>query len=452
MPMATSLAERFLAHAGRIALASGEQLTTYSELGAAIDEQARKLSSPDFRDARVIAIEGAFERDSIALLLAAWQLGKIVVPLTTAMRPLWPQFLEVSEANFLFALNPSGVHEATAHRPAGTELQNRLYREKLGADVPGLVLFTSGTSAAPKGVLHDAGRLLSKFDRERSPKSILSFLLFDHIGGVDTMLRTLTSGGTLVRPAARTPSAVLRALEAYRVDTLPASPTFLQMLVLSGEMESADLSALRVIAYGTEPMPSALLKRLGDMLPHVSLVQTYGTSELGVLPTVSKGRDSLWLQFQPGDSTIKIVDGSLWVRAPGAMLGYLNAEDQFDDEGFFNTFDMVKQEGDYLRILGRRSELINVGGQKVYPAEVEDQLVELDNVGEVLVFGKPSPLMGHMVAAKFRLLAPESEADFKRRMHAFCRERMAPYQIPRYVELSSEGFTGARLKKMRAAP
>jgi acyl-CoA synthetase (AMP-forming)/AMP-acid ligase II len=224
------------------------------------------------------------------------------------------------------------------------------------------------------------------------------------------------------------------------------------MLVLSGELEKADLSALRVIAYGTEPMPSALLARLSALLPHVSLVQTYGMSELGVLPTVSKSRDSLWLEFQKGSFETKVVDGTLWVRAPSAMLGYLNAPEQFDEDGFFNTFDMVEQDGDYLRIVGRRSELINVGGQKVYPAEVEGHLALLENVREVLVYARPNPLMGHMVAAKFRLAEPEVEAEFKRRMHAFCRSRLAPFQIPRFVEFSEESFTSTRLKKMRASP
>jgi acyl-CoA synthetase (AMP-forming)/AMP-acid ligase II len=221
------------------------------------------------------------------------------------------------------------------------------------------------------------------------------------------------------------------------------------MLVVSGLLDTTDLSALRTIAYGTEPMPEGLLRRLGEKLPGVSFVQTYGMTELGVLPSESKNRDSLFLRFKGGDFETKVKDGTLWVRAQGAMIGYLNAPDQFDEDGFFNTFDVVEVDGDYLRILGRRSDMINVGGQKVFPTEVEDRLLELENVAEVVVYGKANPLMGQMVAAKIRLEKDEEEAAFKRRMHAFCRTCLAPYQIPRFVELCGEGLTNERLKKVR---
>jgi long-chain acyl-CoA synthetase len=106
-------------------------------------------------------------------------------------------------------------------------------------------------------------------------------------------------------------------------------------------------------------------------------------------------------------------------------------------------------DGEYLRILGRASDLINVGGQKVYPAEVENALMQLDNVEDVAVFGKAHPMMGQIVGARFKLKEPEPLDQFKRRMNAFARERLAKFQIPVFVELAGGDQFGVRFKKLR---
>jgi acyl-CoA synthetase (AMP-forming)/AMP-acid ligase II len=204
-----------------------------------------------------------------------------------------------------------------------------------------------------------------------------------------------------------------------------------------------------VIAYGTEPMPESTLKRLHEVLPDVALVQTYGMSELGVLRSRSKSSESLWIKFSGEGFETKIVDGILWVKAETAMLGYLNAPDLFDSQGWLNTQDAVEVDGEYLRILGRASELINVGGQKVYPAEVESFLLNLENVVDVSVYGKTHPMMGQVVAARFNLKNPEPLDLFKRRMHLHCRGKLANYQIPVFVELIDREQFGVRFKKRR---
>jgi acyl-CoA synthetase (AMP-forming)/AMP-acid ligase II len=142
----------------------------------------------------------------------------------------------------------------------------------------------------------------------------------------------------------------------------------------------------------------------------------------------------------------------LWVRTPTAMLGYLNAPDLFDAEGWLNTQDAVEVDGPYLRILGRVSDLINVGGQKVYPAEVEAVLMQLPNVADVAVYGEKSPLTGQFVAARVNLIAPEPLDVLKKRLKAFCRERLPAYKIPVRVELTDELQFSARFKKLRKGP
>ena len=133
------------------------------------------------------------------------------------------------------------------------------------------------------------------------------------------------------------------------------------------------------------------------------------------------------------------------------MLGYLNAAGSFDDQGYFDTGDMVEVDGEWLRILGRASEVINVGGSKVFPAEVESVLLALDNVEDAVVYAEPNPLTGQMVAATIKLQHEESAPQFKIRMRRFCKDRLAPYQIPTRVRFTNEPLHSERFKRMRRA-
>ena len=134
------------------------------------------------------------------------------------------------------------------------------------------------------------------------------------------------------------------------------------------------------------------------------------------------------------------------------MLGYLNAPSPFDKDGWFNTGDAVEVDGDYIRILGRQSEVINVGGEKVFPVEVENALLEMPNVKDVAVSGMPNPITGHVVVARFNLFAPEGLPDLRKRMRAFCRDRLAQYKIPSKVEIVDGAQYSERFKKMRCRP
>jgi len=121
----------------------------------------------------------------------------------------------------------------------------------------------------------------------------------------------------------------------------------------------------------------------------------------------------------------------------------------FDAEGWLNTEDAVEVEGDYVRILGRVSDLVNIGGQKVYPAEVENVLMTMDNVRDVTVYGAPHPMTGRILACRVSLIEPEEFDAFKKRLRSYCRERLPSYKIPAKIELTEREQYGHRLKKMR---
>ena len=160
---------------------------------------------------------------------------------------------------------------------------------------------------------------------------------------------------------------------------------------------------------------------------------------------------SLWVKVGGEGFETKVVDGLLYIRAKSAMLGYLNAPSPFDAEGWMNTEDMVEVDGDYIRILGRASDIINVGGQKVCPAEIEGVLLQLDNVRDVAVYGEKNPLTGKIVAARFNLVEHEDLDLLKKRVRAFCRDRMPSFKIPVKITTTDREQHSDRYKKMRRA-
>ena len=313
---------------------------------------------------------------------------------------------------------------------------------------PGLVLFSSGSTGKHKAAVHDLKALLKKFSVPRHCYRTLVFLQLDHIGGVNTLFYTLSNAGAVVVSEGRTPRQVCEAIATHHVELLPTSPTFLNLLLLSEEQQRHDLSSLKLITYGTEPMPAHTLQKVHALFPEVKLLQTYGLSELGILRSQSRESGSLWMRVGGEGFETKIVDGRLFIRASSAMLGYLNAPNPFDADGYFDTGDLAEVDGEWIRILGRKSEIINVGGNKVFPLEVENALLALANVEDVAVHGEPNPITGQVVVATIRLTQPEEAVAFKTRMKLFCADKLAGYKVPakvRFVDtLHSERFKKVR--------
>jgi long-chain acyl-CoA synthetase len=441
------LYERLASFAETIALVHRGQGVSYLALLARAKAFEAELLARGIGPGSVVLLEGSYSEGAVAMLLALIRRSAIIVPLTPQAAVQREAFAAIAEVEFRCTFD-EGDHcgiTGAPRPPASPLLQGLVQRGH-----PGLVLFSSGSTGRPKAVLHDFAVLLEKFVKPGQRKITLSFLLFDHIGGIDTLFNTLANGGTLVTTPARDPDAVCAAIAAHRVHTLPASPTFLNLMLMSEAHLRHDLSSLQVVAYGTESMPEPLLARLAAALPRAKLVQTYGLSELGVLRTKSR-EGSLFVKFSGEGFQTQVRDGVLWVKARTAMLGYLNAPDLFDADGWLNTEDAVEVDGEWLHLLGRVSDLINVGGRKVYPAEVEAVLSQCPNVRDVAVFGEKNPITGQAVAARFNLIEPEPLDAFKKRLRTFCRDKLPPYKVPARIELTDREQFNARLKKMRRA-
>jgi acyl-CoA synthetase (AMP-forming)/AMP-acid ligase II len=143
------------------------------------------------------------------------------------------------------------------------------------------------------------------------------------------------------------------------------------------------------------------------------------------------------------------VDGELQIHTATAMMGYLNAPSPFTEDGWLRTGDEAVVEGGYIRILGRRSEIINVGGWKVYPAEVESVLEEMDGIEAAVVTGEVSGITGQQVKATVRLANPSSLKELRRAIWAYCQDKLPAYKIPQKIVITEEALVSSRMKKVR---
>ncbi|MFL5844086.1 MAG: ANL family adenylate-forming protein [Solirubrobacteraceae bacterium] len=334
--------------------------------------------------------------------------------------------------------------------PTGDQEEHDLLRGLKEESLAGLILFTSGSSGEPKVVIHDFSLLMEKFVPESRPIRMINVLLFDHWGGLNTMLRVLSSGGFAACPESRRPDAVCALVERFGLEILPASPSFLNMLLISGAQGRYDLSSLKVITYGAEPMPESLLTRMHERFPDVKLRQTYGLVELGVMDARSESDDSLLMKIGGRGFEHRVVDGKLEIRARSSMLGYLNAPSPFTEDGYFRTGDRVEQHGEYLRILGRDSEMINVGGEKVFPTEVESVLLDSADVADAVVYGEAHPLLGQVVCADVVLATDLAAAEARKAIRTFCAERLPGYQVPMKIRVVEGPLVSDRQKHVRA--
>jgi acyl-coenzyme A synthetase/AMP-(fatty) acid ligase len=428
------------------ALVWDDQVTTYGQILEMVASWKARLDENSVEAGQVVALCGDYSPQACATLLTLVDRETIVVPLTEAAEVHREEFFDIAQVEVVISFDDAD-HSTLQRRDVVAS--HPLIQQLRAKGEPGLVLFSSGSTGKSKAALHSFAPLLDKFRVQRYKLSTLTFLLLDHIGGQNTLFYTFSNGGTVVSVRSRDPDVVCRAISRYGVELLPTSPTFLNLLLISEAYKRHDLSSLTMVTYGTEVMPESTLKRIHEVLPNVRLKQTYGLSEVGILRSKSKDSGSLWVKVGGEDFQTKIVDGVLWIKARSAMLGYLNASSPFDEEGWMNTGDMVQVDGDYIRILGRKSEIINVGGQKVYPAEVESVLLQMDNVKDAVVFGESNPITGNIVTARVNLFEPEDGRAFRRRMRSFFRDRMESFKIPVKVEISDREQFSARYKRMR---
>ncbi|MGH7693553.1 MAG: ANL family adenylate-forming protein [Gemmatimonadaceae bacterium] len=438
--------DRFRQGSDRTAIVWNDREVLYGEMLQRYEAWLERLTAAGVTPGCVVTVAGDYSPASISCLLALVQLQCILVPLSRESHDQHKEFLEIAETDFAVEIDQSD--EATIH-PLSFRKNHELLEQLRTRGEAGLVLFSSGSTGKPKAILHALPPILEKFRKPRHCYRTVSFLLFDHIGGFNTLFYTLGNLGCIVSPGDRSVAKVCRAVERHKAELLPTSPSFLNLMLMAKAYEQFDLSSLKLITYGTEVMPERTLQQVHEVLPNAKLQQTYGLSELGILRSKSASDQSLMVKVGGEDYETKVVNGTLRIKAKCSMLGYLNHPSPFDADGWFDTGDAVIEDGEYLRILGRHSEIVNVGGQKVYPAEVEKVIAELPNVIDVAVSGEPHLLLGQVVVAVVQLKEPVPDLEFKRKITEHCKGRLQPYMVPTKVRVVTGTLVNERFKKIR---
>lgn len=384
----------------------------------------------------VVALIGDFNPRSIATMLRLIDLGVILVPLTIETRQQHDYFFDAAHVDVVIEDGQVSRREHGTRHEFIDALRDR--------DHAGLVLFSTGTTGRPKAILHDMTLFLRRFETPRPTLRTLNFLLFDHIGGINTLFHTLFNRGVVVAPRGRTVDAVLDTCRDYEVEVLPTTPTFLRMMLMSGAVPDRVPASLKVMTYGTERMDQPTLDELCRLLPHVDFRQTFGMSELGIVRVKSKARDSLFMKVGGEGVETRVVNGVLQIRSSSRMLGYLNAPSPFDAEGWYDTKDVVEVEDGCYKVVGRISDVINVGGLKFMASEVER--VALDYPGVSLVKAEPrsNPITGQHV--ELTVQPVDGEQVDKVGLMAFMQERLQPHMVPKRIRVEAV-TVGHRFKK-----
>jgi long-chain acyl-CoA synthetase len=348
---------------------------------------------------------------------------------------------------------------------------------------PASIIYSSGTTGNPKGCVLSHRGVLNNCRAARddmlglTPDDVgLAVMPLFHSGGLWYYLfPSFASGGTTVLLAEFNAGAVLQAIRRHGVTHLHIVPTMISALLDEPGIEQAALSCLRVIKYAASSIPLSVLKRAQQVFRHCGLVQSFGSTEGGIVTALTpadhanaaggSAAESLLLSCgRPcGDVHVEVRDfsgspaapgvvGDIVIRSDRVMLNYWEnpqATNQAVVDGWLYTGDLGYLDGDgYLYIVDRKNDMIVTGGENVYPREVEDILYENPDIAEAAVFAIPDPKWVERVAAAV-VLKPGRDTTIEE-IRRRAGERLASYKCPKsvfFVDRLPKNAAGKVLKK-----
>ncbi|MFD6221060.1 class I adenylate-forming enzyme family protein [Nocardia asteroides] len=344
-------------------------------------------------------------------------------------------------------------------------------------DDPAVILYTSGTSGRPKGVVHSQRNMVAISDYHRFTDAMLAAFtgqppgdgpsdrrylvtapLF-HIASLHNLvIPRLATGAAAVFPhGAFEVGRVLRLVERERVTNWAAVPTMASRL-LDHDVAQHDLSSLAALSLNSAPSSPALLASLRAKIPSLqfALTTSYGLTESGTAATVATPLDlaaddasvgraifgvALEIRDADGNAVPDGEEGEICIRSPYVMLGYWNDEaataKAIDGERWLRSGDFGTVVDGRLTVSGRRTDLILRGGENVYPTEIENVLTEHPAVAECAVFGVAHPDLGQEVAA---VVVAEPGAVDPEELRAFVAERLAYFKVPARWRITSDAL------------
>jgi long-chain acyl-CoA synthetase len=477
----------------------GEDCLTYGAFAGRVRRLAEALEDLGLRPGERVGILLYNTPEFATAYFALLSLGAVVVPLNTRLTgPELETILRDAEARLL--LTSSDFEDPVAWLAADLE---RTGLERIIADLeefslPGragefprplpanalaTLIYTSGTTGRPKGVmlshvnlLADASANVEVIEATAEDRFITVSPLFHVFGQTNILISAMLAGAGVVLIPKFSPRRILDAIVRYRVTFLAAVPTmYLMMLSHLREKEDAfDLSSLRVCHSGAAPLAVETFREV-ERYFGAPAQEGYGLSEAssivcsnplrgvrkpgsvglplrGIRVRIRRdGPDGAWEESGPGEI------GELYVQGDVVMQGYYKQPEETakalvacpDGSRWLRTRDLgYKDEDGYIYIVDRADDLINIGGVKIYPREIEEVLYRHPAVQAAAVTGVPSTL--HHEAIKAFIVLKPAQACTRERLQAFCRPWLADFKIPKYVEFVDhipQGATGKILRK-----
>ncbi len=483
--LVSSLLDSVKAHPDKLAVVADDGCASYRELQQRSSSFASRLleATPVPQVALMLPNSLCFAWAYFGVLAA----GKVAVPLNFQLSPSELEFV-VRDSDARLILTSSVFAEKLA--PLNTrllvldELQSTLAGpveqpiESLptaasGADELAMILYTSGSTGRPKGVMLSHGNLLANVRGCINALSltedevILGVLpMFHSFALTTTLLLPVVLGGTVVLLGRFSPAGVLSAIQQHKVTLLPAVPAIYGAMVRAARGLNVRLPSLKVCISGGEPLPVGLADGFQELLG-LPLAEGYGLTETAPVVAVNppqNPRQGSVGRVLPGvqvridgaslDESTGRTQGEILVKGANVTRGYYKLPDEtrsaFTDDGWLRTGDVgwLDDEG-FLYIGGRKKELIIVGGENVFPGEVEKALIAHPSVQQAAVVGVPDAVRGEVPKA-FVVLAEGKEVS-EQELRTFCRGKLASFKVPREIEFREElplGATGKVLKRL----
>ena len=499
-------------HAGTEAVVDGDRRVTYAEFSALVDRAARGLMAAGIEPGDRVAVWAPNSLEWIAAALGVTTAGAVLVPVNTRFKGAEAAYiLERSGARALFTVRgfldtdypslladagiplpvlartvllqgtPTGPDEigwddflASGDAVPAADLDARI--ESIGPDDPSDVVFTSGTTGHPKGVVMAHGQTLRAYldwcdwaDLRTGDRYLIANPFFHIFGYKAGCLACLMRGATNFPLAVFDVGVVVEMVEREQITVLPGPPTIYQSLLDHPDLDRHDLSTLRLAVTGAADIPVELIRRVREELPFERILTGYGLTEAGTV-TGSRAEDDFehiastvgvpWPGFE-----VRTVDpetraptapgepGEVAVRGETVMRAYLDDPEAtaaaIDGDGWLHTGDLGVFDADgYLRIVGRIKDMFIVGGFNAYPAEIENLLLRHPHVSQAAVIGVPDERLGE-VGMAFLVGAPGAPVLDADAIVEWSRVEMANYKVPRFVEVVDELPVNATGKVMK---
>jgi long-chain acyl-CoA synthetase len=333
-----------------------------------------------------------------------------------------------------------------------------------------LIVYTSGTTGEPKGVMLSHGnvlsviRSLSEFQKRSEKDRGVCFFPLTHITGiVNFIVDSLAIGATIIVQERFEVEDFLENFSRYQCTVLGAVNPVFQAILNSPKLDTSDFSALRLITSGGASLPVELYQRLKNRFK-VPILEMYGMTENAATLTsnpLEKQKEGSVGVALPG-MDVAVVDeegrplpageiGEVLARGPGIMKGYYNQPERTRKAlagGWYHTGDLGRLDRDrFLYIVDRKDDMINAGAFKIYPRDVEEVLYSHPKVRDCAVTGRPDERLGQVPVA-FIVAEPGEEPSLEA-LRDFCRERIANYKVPRHFYFVSELPRTAQGKVMK---